>query len=429
MVNQRLRAARMSKRWSMATASEKVGVDRVTYSRWERGEQEPYISTLDMLCQAFGMSPEELGYEHLVAIQDVQEQQIIKLSSEQLDILRIVLGESRMTYFDQAKRETLRQIAVATGAATAGARIFLNPEPWDRLLAAQTKVSILNVASLDIFENLIAEGWKLSNINQLEAAEGIIASFLPQIQAIPPDEVTARIAFIASQGLRLQSILLHHRLHISDKMRMCQQSVEYARYANDTNTLVAALIELATAYEFSGQMEKCFQTLQEALFYSPQASPLVQSRVYSNNAIMLASGKRGKEAELYIGLAHSTFPDVPTQDPSYALADSSVFTLSHHTGLVRLHGGQLAQAPESFEFYKGHPAGTNIPERLRLEIVNGLSKTAIQSGELERYTQLFEDAIIGATRLGSKKRFDEAMSIFRQEVPQSGTLIATSRIW
>ena len=67
MINHALRAARTTKHWSMQAASERVGVDRVTYSRWERGEQTPHLTTLDLLCRAFEMSPEALGFAHLVA--------------------------------------------------------------------------------------------------------------------------------------------------------------------------------------------------------------------------------------------------------------------------------------------------------------------------------------------------------------------------
>ncbi len=65
-INHDLRSARRAKRWSMQVASERVGVDRVTYSRWERGEQTPHLSTLDLLCRAFEQSPEALGFAHLV---------------------------------------------------------------------------------------------------------------------------------------------------------------------------------------------------------------------------------------------------------------------------------------------------------------------------------------------------------------------------
>jgi DNA-binding SARP family transcriptional activator len=349
----------------------------------------------------------------------LHEQQIVKLTTEQLAVLRSILEDNNMAHFDPSKRETLRKIAIAIGAVTSGARTLGDPELWEKLSAAQAKASAFNEVALDTFENLIEEGWKLSNINMFDAAEGILASLLPKIQAIPPSEVSAGIAFIASQALRLQSILMHHRSCIAEKMLMCQESVEYARYANDANTLTTALVELATAYEYSGQLENCFQTLQEALFHCSHASPLVQSRVYSHNAILLASNKRKKEAELYIKLAHETFPDDPTADPAYALADSNVFMLSHHTGVVHLNNGQLTQAFQGFEFYKNHPSGTNIPERLRLEIINGLSRAAIRAGELERYIALFEDSIVEATRLGSKKRFNEAISIFQQEIPQT----------
>ena len=91
------------------------------------------------------------------------------------------------------------------------------------------------------------------------------------IVAIPSRDVTAPMANLASQGLRLQSILVHHRFDTSHKLLICQQAVEYARYADDINTLVTALIELAAAHKFEGHLEKRLSTLQEALGYSVQS--------------------------------------------------------------------------------------------------------------------------------------------------------------
>src|SRR6266496_3175409 len=64
--NELLEAARMRKRWSVAVASEKAGVSVNTFNRWERGLQIPQLSTLDLLCKAFDMSPEELGFGHAI---------------------------------------------------------------------------------------------------------------------------------------------------------------------------------------------------------------------------------------------------------------------------------------------------------------------------------------------------------------------------
>src|SRR6266851_3172049 len=62
MKNQKLQAARKTRRWSSEVAAEKIGISPITYSRWENGKQTPYLSTLDQLCRVFQQSPEELGF-------------------------------------------------------------------------------------------------------------------------------------------------------------------------------------------------------------------------------------------------------------------------------------------------------------------------------------------------------------------------------
>jgi tetratricopeptide (TPR) repeat protein len=152
----------------------------------------------------------------------------------------------------------------------------------------------------------------------------------------------------------------------------------------------------------------------------------VQSRAYSNNASALAESGRIQEAQLYIQLAQDVFPDDPISDPGFALADSSIFTLSYHAGKVYSCAGNSAEAFDAFELYKRRSPDTSIPERIRLEIVNAQSRTAIQANDLERYAQCFEEALIGAVALGSKKRFDEALTIFHREMPR--TWLASGQI-
>jgi transcriptional regulator with XRE-family HTH domain len=62
-VNTKLRAARLRKRWSIEKASEHAGVSWRTYSRWEHGAQLPRLYNLELLCQAFQMAPEDLGFD------------------------------------------------------------------------------------------------------------------------------------------------------------------------------------------------------------------------------------------------------------------------------------------------------------------------------------------------------------------------------
>jgi transcriptional regulator with XRE-family HTH domain len=420
--NKKLRAARLAKSWTLAKAAEEAQSSIEAYSRWEYGTQEPRLSSLLLLCEGFGMTAEALGFGHLVKRSNPRQPDepssppgIITLTQEQVITLSSLLqGENIM---DQTRREALRRILATTGMALAAPLLPGSGDAWERLTSTKAPSAALDTAAFDHFEHLLGESWALSNSNELDVAEGVLASFLPKLLAVPSREVTPTLAYLASQGLRLQSVLVHHRLHIAEKILLCEKSVEYARYADNADTLVPALIELADAYEFDGQLEKCLQTLQEALYHSSQASALLQSRAYSNNAIILAATGRKKEAELYIGLAHDVFPDTPLDDPGYALADASVFTLSYHTGLVRLDTDQVHSAPEGFVFYQQHPAGKHIPERLRLEIVNGLSKAAIRANDLERYITYLDQALVGAVALGSKKRFDEAVRMFQQEIP------------
>jgi transcriptional regulator with XRE-family HTH domain len=47
----------------MAQASEKIGVDIRTYSRWEQGVGTPNLRSLKRLCEAFQISAQDLGLD------------------------------------------------------------------------------------------------------------------------------------------------------------------------------------------------------------------------------------------------------------------------------------------------------------------------------------------------------------------------------
>src|SRR5436305_2613170 len=59
--NNRLRQERLRRNWSQNYVAEKLGTTKVTISRWERGSQQPNITSRQELCKLFGMSAEELG--------------------------------------------------------------------------------------------------------------------------------------------------------------------------------------------------------------------------------------------------------------------------------------------------------------------------------------------------------------------------------
>lgn len=331
-----------------------------------------------------------------------------EIGGQEMDTLRRRL-------LGQALGLTVLAITTPLHHVLKGIELSLSSEAWERLAQVDARPSALDKATLDHFEQILGLCWALCNDNELALAEWLLAGFLPRIMALPLSNT--RISFLASHGLRLQSVLAHHHLRIPEKVSLCEQSLVYARSTGEVNTLVIALIELAAAYNFDGQADKRLLFLQEAMHSSAQASPLVQARTFSNAASAFAEHGRVEEAQRLIEHAFDIFPGDPTTDPAFALADSSIFTLSYHAGKVYTYAGAFRTAFEAFERYQHHPAGQAIPERLRLEIVNGQSRTALREQDAEKYAHLLEDALTGALALGSQKRLAEAHDIFQHEVP------------
>lgn len=423
-----LREQRLLRGWSLQRVVEELcalssvddrlpGVNAPMVSNWETGTKKPSPFYQERLCKLYNMSADQLGFMDSTATSQVTQNQtnFTAFADQITQLIPSIGSENKINMaFDAMKRETILKLLNVVGTI---AIARLNTELWERLSSVKAEPSIVNLATLDHFEHLIGDCWDLSNINELEIAESILVSFLPKLLALPAKE--GKVASLASHGLRLQSIFVHHRLHISDKVQLCEESVNYARLADDANSLVTALLELAMAYKYNNQPEKWFKTLHEALYYNTQASPLVQSQVYLKSSLAFAYHKRLREAELYFQMAFDVFPDHPELDPGYRLVDSSIYTLSRDAGRAQLEMGHVLSAESAFETYKQHSLKLLIPERIRLEIVNGQARAAIQEDDLEKYVHFLEDGIVSAIALGSKKRFDETCTIFREETPAS----------
>jgi DNA-binding XRE family transcriptional regulator len=399
MLNQKLRTARLKKHWSMEQAARAIGVSKTTYLRWELGEQRPHETSLEMLCNAFNMSDEELGYGPAPA-------GIILLTAEDASTLAALLkGESDM--FDASKRAAILKLLGLTATAMTAPAALLGNETWARVVAQPAQV---DQATLDHFGSLLKTCWELSNSGELRIAEQVIAPVLPRLIELAPESHQA--AGLASEALQLQSILQAHQLRINDKIALCQQSVTYARQANDPNVLTAGLAQLAVAQQYSGSFDAALDTYQDALRYSGQISPLLAARLYAESASIFARYGREREARFYIDLAYESFPALPEQDPAYLYADSPFAVLPLYEGLSYLNLNRPEQAWNSFQKHTAQPT----PERIRLEIINHQGNAALQMGDLDRYALNLETGLSGAVKIGSQKRYNEALTIY-QTIP------------
>src|SRR5437588_1801420 len=72
MRNEKLITAREERQWTQEKAAEKIGVSRVTYARWEEKGVIPHLSTISMACEAFKMTPEQLGFRKSARNQELE---------------------------------------------------------------------------------------------------------------------------------------------------------------------------------------------------------------------------------------------------------------------------------------------------------------------------------------------------------------------
>jgi transcriptional regulator with XRE-family HTH domain len=446
--NSLLREQRLLRGWSLQRVVDELcalssacderlpGVNAIMISNWETGTKKPSPFYRERLCKLYNMTADQLGFmDGPVASQSSQLNlstldyaipQFPRLKQPGIDNDRIssqtITGDFTeleqenitLAHLNHSRRAALAQLLNISGIAIISS---LDLEAWEKLTLANTQPAMINSGAFSHFQKIINACWGLCNAGEMQAAEQILASFLPQMIQITPFHSEA--ASIVAQGLLLQSILWGHQLKLADMVFLCQQAVVYAQQSNDPNTLSAALTGLAVAYKYGGQPENSFKAYQEALSYCDRASSLLRSRVYAGAAATFAQRGRKQEAFFYIGLAYENLPEHPEDDPNFLSADNGIYMLAYYEGLLYLALSQPKEADRAFESYKLHPSGSSTPERNRLEIINHLGRAAIMSGDLEKYIDCLKGGLTGAIALKSKKRFDEAINIYRHDMPKA----------
>ena len=282
VANQRLIEARLEKCWSQEQAASECGVGERSYRRWESGESYPSLASLRLLKEGFGRPAADLGYEHLTRLEPVIEEEeatsqrasvVVTLTTEQVATLSSLLQGGRM---DKTRRKTLQTILNALGAATTATQLFADTEPWERIITGRT--TNIDTATLDHFEGLAKSCAGLINGGQMEVAEQVLAGFLPHLIGMAPHSQI--VASLASGCLQQKSVLVSHRLKISEKVALCQQAVTLAQLSRDHNRLTASLAELGVAFQYANKPDEALDAYQKALRYTDTVSPLLQSRVY-----------------------------------------------------------------------------------------------------------------------------------------------------
>src|SRR5579885_644822 len=249
MVNEKLRAARKEKRWTIAVAAEKARVSWLTFSRWENGTQKPYLSTLDQLCEAFGKTPQELGFSELVeesagdgandntltstSALASRGSPIITLTGNEAAALLSLLGDD-MAQFDETKRATLRALLKMAGSVGITLAISQNFEPWERLTAAAKKPTSIDAATLEHFAKINQTCWELTNGTGIKAINQLLPTYLPylpQLSTIAHQSSSYRsfAASLAAQGYLLTGLVALDKYNLPEMEKSSQSAIQYSQ--------------------------------------------------------------------------------------------------------------------------------------------------------------------------------------------------------
>jgi DNA-binding XRE family transcriptional regulator/tetratricopeptide (TPR) repeat protein len=421
MVNHKLRAARKAKAWTIETAAEKIGVSWITYSRWEKGTQTPYLPTVRDICKAFHKSPQDLGLEHLVEEPGEEETKngtplfdrnssVITLTQEQAAVFFSLIGDG-MKHFDPAKRETIDKLLRTLGIVTGTTML----SPLQGLVQMGAALHTEEVLSLSAANIPIL--WRLYFDGRLWEVEHLLPDYLSSLSPLAeqPSIHQKQAANLASKAHQLACMITLQPQDYASALIHADQALQYAQVAEDSSLQVASLIRKALVYFYLKRPSQRLWVYQEAMQYSRSVSPLLQGRVYmglaeAHSDLTRFDPAHENEALQYLDRMYQTFPVNPKEDPMFGFTHFKV--PQGYEGVVYLNLNQPSKAWEAFAQVDRNTPTLIVPDRVQLTIRQ--ARASVASENLEQSKTYLESAVTSAKMLGSQLRRNEAYEVYQQ---------------
>ncbi len=438
MANEKLQRARLEKHWSVAVASRRAGVSTNTFNRWERGLQIPQLATLDQLLLAFNMSAEELGFGFVVSPAQRTEYHssngleaversggVVSPLSEGKEnpsaaSLSYLLKSSRPARVQpiassraEAEAEQLSRRQVMAALIGTPAAIFCSRQGDNLSLLRAEEILTLCASHIPLCWQLYFEGGRAD-------VEKVLPDYIAQLSTLArhPSSYQKRAAVFLSQAYQLASLLATQHQDYGAASTAAQQGLIYGELADDANLQVASLIRLALVSYFLKRARPCLQAYQSALQLAPQASPLLQGRVYAGLAEAYSRRGQENEARHFLEMAQATFPQVAEDDPCYIYTHFTYTSVSTYEGLMYLNLRQPVQSEQAFARIDRLISTDAVPNRLELIVHQAM--LACSQGELDRTGQLIATAVPMAHTLGSQLRSDQIYEVYEHMLGKWG---------
>ncbi len=416
--------ARQQKHWTQEQAAGKAGVDAGTYGKWERGIVTPRASSLQLLCDAFEMTSEELGFDGKPAssagihshaplisafITHDLSLRLLTLAltthhpyrEVQTKVSSILEEFDAMNIDPMTRREALKRLA-ALSVIPFSLSIDARQSPDATLTQCAASIA----ACQELGRGKEAADLALA----FEGASSAIQQLLPLIR----DSSRHRKASVtlAAQAARLQQVLAGHLEGSEAAIHYAKQAVLYGKESGDIPEYLMTLEALAWSYKSSPRYSKqALQTIEQAaaILQEQRAQvPLyIHSQIYSTLAVMQARNGlpsnialRQAEKLAFADQGYALFID----DPAYTLTINEAEALAHHNeyGIAL---DSLSQLVDS----KTLSPKCSLSERGYIETLSNMTLVSLKAKnkDLEQSTHLWQATMQRTKILKSERRFDE----------------------
>lgn len=375
-----------------------VTIDMV--SKWELGVYVPSLFYQKRLCQLFQCTAAELGLMDDILVSVEQKEGMIDACQT-----RSTLQNGPLNVTGDVDRNSIAPLFMVK-----------QYQDLDNRNLPEIDINQAEPSTLKHFAEITKVCRRLSEGNELKTAEHILWAYLPRVAAI------ARLSFdqqqeaanITSQGYLLAASLAGHRNDLQARHYHSEQALLYGKLAADRNLQVAAMRQLAITFDYLERPDKVIQLYQQSFTYLKEVSPLLQACIYAGVSGAYAQQKQQQEARRFMDLAYEYLPAHPEHEPSFLSTICRYSTLVFFEGLNYLELGQPHEAEKVFAKIDGFQPKIQLPERVRIELLNYQIETFITLQYMEQACTYLEIAVSASYSLDSRKRLKESLSLFQQ---------------
>jgi tetratricopeptide (TPR) repeat protein len=420
--------------------------------------QVPQLGTLDQLCKAFGLSPEELGFEQAIAIkrrtirkapsspQSLSQPATLIPQSTQavMDTERTPASLSmpdhsstsyksatydiahRLLDYEICQQQTKRSLiqmnihqqkregafglsrrqAIAALIGAPAAVFGVTGTAREKLLHPEEVVALSTVN--------IPLTWRLYFEGGLTEVTRIIPSYLSRLSTLAeqPSPYQQKAAFLASQAYQLASLLTLQYQNYGTALTYARQAFSYGKEVQDPNLQATSLIRQAQVYLYLKRPQQRLLVYQQAMQYANHISPLLQGRIYIGLTEVHSKLNHRREAEHFLDTAHRTFPANFEEDPNFSYTHFNLWSLTALEGLMYVNLDQPQRAWVAFEHIDITLPEETVPNRVELLVRQ--AGTSFALGDLEQTSIYTRRALSAAAAAGNQLRRDEVNQIYER---------------